>query len=42
MSDFVTCPHCGEVTHLGGLIGPTTDNCPKCGEAVLPQPEETQ
>jgi len=42
MSDFVTCPHCGEVTHLGGLIGPTTVNCPKCGEAVLPQPEETQ
>jgi predicted RNA-binding Zn-ribbon protein involved in translation (DUF1610 family) len=35
MSDEVTCPHCGEVTHIGGLIGPTTDDCPKCGGKVL-------
>jgi len=42
MSDYVTCPHCGEVTHLGGLIGSTTDDCPKCGETVLNQSESNK
>ena len=35
MSDYVTCPHCGEVSNIGGLIGPNTNNCPKCGHPVL-------
>lgn len=33
--DYVTCPHCGEVSHIGGLIGPTTDDCPRCGGRIL-------
>ena len=33
--DHVTCPHCGEVTHIGGLIGEYTDDCPRCGKQVL-------
>lgn len=33
--DEVKCPHCGEVSNIGGLIGPTTDDCPRCGERVL-------
>ena len=35
MTDNVTCPHCGEVSHIGGLIGPHTNDCPKCGKTVL-------
>lgn len=35
MFDNVTCPHCGEVSHIGGLIGPHTNDCPKCGKTVL-------
>ncbi len=33
--DHVTCPHCGEITHIGGLIGKHTDDCPRCGKQVL-------
>lgn len=33
--DHVACPHCGEVSHIGGLVGPTTDDCPRCGGVVL-------
>lgn len=33
--DHVTCPHCGEITHIGGLIGEHTDDCPRCGKQVL-------
>ena len=33
--DDVTCPHCGEVSNIGGLVGPNTNDCPKCGEPVL-------
>jgi len=35
MSDFVTCPHCGELSNLGGLIGVNTNDCPRCGKPVL-------
>jgi endogenous inhibitor of DNA gyrase (YacG/DUF329 family) len=35
MSDFVTCPHCGEISNLGGLIGVNTNDCPRCGKPVL-------
>lgn len=38
MTDFVTCPHCGEISNLGGLVGQTTDDCPKCGKSVLEKP----
>ena len=31
----VTCPHCGEVSDIGSLTGPTTDNCPRCGKPAL-------
>jgi DNA-directed RNA polymerase subunit RPC12/RpoP len=34
-TDIVECSHCGEKTHIGGLIGEHTNNCPKCGEQVL-------
>lgn len=33
--DEVTCPHCGEITHIGGLIGKHTDDCPRCGKSAL-------
>lgn len=33
--DMVTCPHCGEITHIGGLIGEYTDDCPRCGTNVF-------
>jgi hypothetical protein len=36
MSDEVKCPHCGEITHIGGLVGPHTNDCPKCGRPALP------
>jgi len=36
-SDMIMCPHCGEISNIGGLIGPTTDDCPKCGKRVLPR-----
>jgi len=35
--DQVTCPHCGEVTHIGGLIGEHTNDCPRCGKQALTQ-----
>ena len=41
MIDAVKCPHCGEVTDIGGLVGPNTNDCPKCGKPALvqdPQP----
>ena len=38
MNDFVTCPHCGEISNIGGLVGQTTDDCPKCGKSVLEKP----
>lgn len=31
----VMCPHCGEVSNIGGLIGPKTNDCPRCGKPVL-------
>lgn len=34
-TDIVKCRHCNELTHIGGLIGEHTNNCPKCGEQVL-------
>jgi len=30
--DEVICPHCGEKSHIGGLIGPLANQCPKCGK----------
>jgi len=42
MSDYVTCPHCGEKTHLGGLIGEQTNDCPRCGNrAFYPDQQPT-
>jgi hypothetical protein len=35
MSDYVECRNCGEITHLGGLIGKNTNNCPRCGQQVF-------
>ena len=34
-TDTVYCIHCEETTHIGGLVGEHTNNCPKCGEQVL-------
>ncbi len=36
--DSVKCPHCGYECHIGGLIGPTTDDCPRCGRRALYPP----
>lgn len=33
--DYETCQHCGEVSHLSGLIGEDTNNCPRCGFPIL-------
>jgi DNA-directed RNA polymerase subunit RPC12/RpoP len=42
MFDFVTCPHCNYVAHIGGLIGKHTNDCPKCGKrALYPAPQQT-
>ena len=35
MSDIIKCRHCGEETHIGGLIGEQTNDCPKCGKQAL-------
>ena len=35
MSDNITCQHCGEMSNIGGLIGPNTNDCPKCAHPVL-------
>ena len=35
MSDLIECPHCDEVSHIGGLIGPDTNDCPRCGHRAL-------
>lgn len=33
--EWVKCAHCGEITHIGGLIGmlykESADDCPHCG-----------
>ena len=42
MNDFINCPHCGATSNIGGLVGQTTDDCPKCGEPVLTAPLEWQ
>jgi hypothetical protein len=34
-TDIVECPHCKEQTHIGGLIGEHTNDCPKCGKKAL-------
>lgn len=33
--DEVRCPHCGETSDVGSLVGLTTDDCPRCGKPVL-------
>ena len=35
MPDRIPCPHCGLASDIGALIGPSTDNCPHCGERAL-------
>lgn len=35
MNDVIKCHHCGEKTHITGLIGKHTNDCPKCGKQVL-------
>lgn len=37
-NDEVKCPHCGEITHIGGLIGEHTNDCPRCGKHALYPP----
>lgn len=34
-TDSVICPHCETITHIGGLIGPSTNDCPVCGYSIL-------
>ena len=34
-NDIIECPHCHEKTHIGGLIGKNTNDCPKCGKQAL-------
>ena len=34
-ADYVRCPKCHEMQHIGGLIGETTDDCPRCGSRIL-------
>ena len=31
------CPHCNEISNICSLVGPTTDDCPKCGNRILPK-----
>ena len=38
----VKCKFCGYECTVNDLIGPTTDNCPKCGKPVLPDDEELE
>ena len=33
--DIVVCPHCDTVSHIGGLVGESTNDCPKCGYSIL-------
>ena len=41
-SDFVTCPHCEHVVSYSGLIGETTDDCPRCGKTILEKVKDEQ
>ena len=34
-TDSVICRHCETITHIGGLIGPSTNDCPFCGHSIL-------
>ena len=34
-TDTVVCPHCHLVSNIGGLVGKSTDDCPKCGYTIL-------
>lgn len=36
MDDIIKCPHCGEETPIGSLIGADTNDCPRCGKRALP------
>jgi len=42
MTDLITCTHCEEVTHIGGLIGDQTNDCPRCGNPALTHPVHAQ
>ena len=42
MNDLITCPHCEEVTDIGGLIGEHTNDCPRCGRPAVAKPLEWQ
>jgi DNA-directed RNA polymerase subunit RPC12/RpoP len=35
MTDRIPCPHCGNTSDIGLLIGPQTNECPHCGERAL-------
>lgn len=37
--DTVKCPHCHHTSEIGSLIGPTTDDCPRCGKPVFYSPD---
>jgi len=34
-TDTVICPHCHLVSNIGGLVGESTNDCPKCGYSIL-------
>jgi uncharacterized paraquat-inducible protein A len=34
-TDLVVCPHCQLVSNIGGLVGESTNDCPKCGYTIL-------
>ena len=38
MPDNFKCPHCAADLNICSLIGPTADDCPRCGKRALPAP----
>jgi uncharacterized paraquat-inducible protein A len=38
-TDTVICAHCHTVSHIGSLVGESTNDCPKCGYSILKSKE---
>jgi len=34
-TDHIECYHCEGITHIGGLVGKQTNNCPRCDYQIL-------
>jgi len=34
-TDHIECYHCEKVTHITGLVGIQTNDCPHCGYQIL-------